>query len=170
MVSKASTIDSGGLQGQQGQSTAIYCENTSAQVLSLDSSVLTAGIGSPSRFLAGYSSVTAMPLCFSPPGATSNYFFRYPLANQVPHTAEGLFDGGTLNGNGNTYGTTSCFAPATALADGGFGNPFIPSGPPCLNGGVLTQRADGTPILLDVFGQPRDGGNGLPDIGAIEAP
>ena len=169
LISRANTIDSGGVQGQAAQSTAIWCDNNTAQLISLESSVLTAGIGNPSRFIASYNT-TSIPLCSASPAAAANYFFRYPLANPTPAAGEALFDGGMLLGGGNNYGTTSCFAPATPLADGGFGNAFIPNGAPCLNGGFITQRADGTPVLLDVFGQPRDGGNGLPDIGAIEAP
>lgn len=164
----SSTIDSAGLQGQPGQSSSIFCNTNTTQVTSLDSSVLTAGTGTPSRFIAGQASV-AIPLCTQPPNARSNYFFRAPSASTVPDSAEGLFDGGMLGGNANTFGTTNCFAPSVALADGGSSNPLVPNGAPCLNGGVITQRTDGTPIVLDLFGRVRDAG-GAPDIGAIEAP
>lgn len=155
----ASTLDGEGSAFQQEASSAIGCE-PSTTALDVSSSILGGGRAPGPWLLNGP--------CPTSSWRNNWFWFDRPLATvrptdqvlQVVQADAGAFD---VNGNALAPNET-CFEPA--VPDGGPAY-RLRAGARCLDRGAFTTRADGSPVLLDVDGRPRDGGAG-PDIGCSE--
>ncbi|MDP1921378.1 MAG: hypothetical protein Q8L14_34375 [Myxococcales bacterium] len=155
----SSTLDGDGSEFQQEPSSAIACDATSTS-LDVSSSILGGGRAQGPWLLNGPCPTTSW---------RNTWFWFDRLSSGVRPTDAVLqivqADAGVFDLNGNMLAPNeSCFEPGLPDAGPAY---RLRAGARCVDRGAISTRADGTPVLLDIDGRPRDGGAG-PDIGCSE--
>jgi hypothetical protein len=155
----ASTLDGEGDAFQFQPTAAVLC-GPMVSSLNVTSSILGGGRAQT-------------PLVVSGPCPTTQWrssYFWFDRPGAAPHAMDGVLqivqaDAGIFDVNGNAFApNASCFEPAMPDAGPAY---RLRASAACLDRGTFALREDGSPVLVDLDGRPRDGGTG-PDIGCSE--
>jgi len=145
--------------------TGIQCESTSGGTLRFTANAIGGG-GAATSEAVGQTGTTN---CDVRASWSHNYFWHDRPTPAPASTELGddlALDGGPGVGPNWWGANASCLDPLASPP-----TYALAAGSPCLDrGGVTVLRRNGTPVLLDVEGKSRDGGNGTGDLGAWERP
>ncbi|MFT3836143.1 MAG: carboxypeptidase-like regulatory domain-containing protein [Myxococcaceae bacterium] len=165
-------VDGNAVVRAQGNTIETIGTNTAAVqcntgTVEFDSNLIGGGAGSPGKTAILYDNSNTQPgPCYDPMLWRNNYLWYgaavvpYPADRQVNIATA---DAGVPDVRGNIFGgTTGCYGYNPV-------NPsyVLPSGSACRDRGSAPVRLDGTPVTLDLDGNPRTLG-AAPDIGAFE--
>lgn len=162
------TIEAEGSLTMPGATEGIYCEGSAPQLFA-ESNVIGGGSAPTHRIIAMNGGS-----CLQPDFFLANYLWHRSAAgfSSGERAFEAVDAGvGMLDGRGNVLaGNVSPFEAVQPLRpDGGTFHDFrLASGSLAVDRGrIPVRQADGTPVTLDLFGLPRDAGQGV-DVGCCE--